>query len=162
MKTIALTHGLVARVDDDDFEDLNSRHWFANREYSGYYAVSQDPGGKQYRMHRVILGITDPGVNVDHRDGDTLNNQRYNLRPCTDSQNGANRKISSNNKSGYKGVHWNKAMGRWAAQIQWHNKVYTLGYHSDPLEAARAYDRRALQIFGEFARTNLPRELYLN
>ena len=107
-------------------------------------------------MHREILGITDPKINVDHLDGDGLNNQRSNLRVCTDSQNGANRGKQKNNKSGYKGVHWNKKTKKWAAQIQYHKKVLNLGYYSDIIEAAKAYDKKALELFGEFARLNFP------
>lgn len=105
-------------------------------------------------MHREIMRAPE-GVLVDHRDGDGLHNWRENLRNCTDAQNKMNRKvISANNTSGYKGVSWSKKKRKWIAQSMINKKHIFIGHFSTPEEAARAYDEKARELFGEFARTN--------
>jgi len=106
-------------------------------------------------MHRFILGLPD-GQGVDHRNGDGLDNQRYNLRPATQLQNSRNRGPSSNNTTGFKGVVWAKIPQRYQVQLEVHGKKIWLGYFDDPVMAARAYDVKARQIHGEFARLNFP------
>jgi hypothetical protein len=104
-------------------------------------------------MHRIILGISDSKIEVDHRDNYGLNNQKYNLRIATRSQNGGNSRKTLVNKSGLKGVYWHSAAKGWATQV---NRVY-LGSFSDPLEAACVYDMAAVKRFGDFAQTNFAR-----
>lgn len=96
---------------------------------------------------------------IDHVDGDVTNNRISNLRAATPSENGGNSTRSKNNKSGFKGVSWVKSQGKWSAYIKHNRKRIHLGrfYHLE--DAARAYDRAALQHFGEFARLNFPEEL---
>jgi hypothetical protein len=106
-------------------------------------------------MHRQILGAP-PGQQVDHINGDTLDNRRVNLRLATHGQNQHNRGKYRNNKSGYKGVSWDKAAGKWRAQIKFNNKKYNLGRYHDPIEAALAYDAAAIRLHGAFARLNFP------
>ena len=105
------------------------------------------------KMHRELLGITDPDIKVDHIDNDPLNNQRYNLRPATNSQNCMNRqgRANSNSKSGVLGVSFDKRHRKWFAQIQIGNKRKTLGRFKT-IEEARAVREAAAKIhYGEFS-----------
>jgi hypothetical protein len=155
MKSIPLTRGLVALVDDADYSWLSQDSWCAICTAPGrYYAATSGPGGETVLMHRAIL----PGVpEVDHRDRNTLNNQRENLRPATHSQNLHNARKPRHNTSGFKGVHWARHCGKWRTQIRiGEGKRYSIGYFSNKIDAARAYDKEAIQRFGEFACVNFP------
>jgi hypothetical protein len=157
MKEIPLTQGKVALVDDEDYERLNKYKWHAHKHRNNFYAYRNTPreNGKQTNMimHRVVLGISDRSM-VDHRDGDGLNNQKYNLRPCTNSQNMCNAVAHKRNPSGYKGVTINKRRGRYHARITHNYHLIYLGYFSDPIDAALAYSVAAILLHGEFARTS--------
>ena len=155
MKEIPLSQNKVAMVDDDMFIYLIQWVWHARFSGTNLYAERNDnETGKTVRMHHVIMNITDP-VEVDHMDRNGLHNWRDNLRVCTTSQNQANRDRPSNNTSGYKGVSWHKHAGKYRAYITTQGKVYTLGYYADPKEAARAYNTKAHELFGKFARLNI-------
>jgi hypothetical protein len=108
-------------------------------------------------MHRQIM---DPpkGKIVDHIDGNQANNCRANLRICTRRENGCNRSKPVGTTSRFKGVSWHKATGKWAATIHFKRRAFWLGYFDDEAEAARAYDAKAVELFGEFARLNFPDE----
>jgi len=106
--------------------------------------------------NRAVLQRTyngEPGCGVDHKDRDSLNNQRSNLRPATDVQNAQNRGIRKHSTP-YKGVHFRKSYRKYIAYIQINKKFKYLGVFTDAKEAARTYDREALLHFGEFAVTN--------
>lgn len=162
MKTIPLTQGKSALVDDCDFEYLLQWKWQFERNGNTGYAGAWDEANADGRrpriaMHRLIaqrsgLDVTDK--EVDHRDGDGLNNQRGNLRIATVSQNQANRSRARNNTSGFKGVIWEPSRRKWRAQICVAGKRMTLTRRNDPLEAARAYNEAALKHYGEFACLN--------
>lgn len=156
-KQISLTQGLFATVDDTDFEFLNQWKWCAHtKDGKKFYAVRSGlrlPFQKTIYMHRVIMNTPDD-MDVDHRDGNGLNNTRGNLRNCTNTQNQRNREKLSNNTSGYKGVTWNKEREKWVAQIKVNGKLIRLGRFSKIEDAAHAYDQAAKKYFGEFARTN--------
>ncbi len=104
-------------------------------------------------MHRLILNAPD-GIQVDHVNRNRLDNRRSNLRIATDLQNHFNTVKRSHNTTGYKGVSRYHKLDRWYARIALHGKVYYLGIHNSPEEAARAYDAKARELFGEFAWTN--------
>ena len=104
-------------------------------------------------MHRVI-NDTPKILGTDHIDGNPLNNQKSNLRNATKSQNGMNRKSNRNSSSKYKGISWNKQNKKWRGEIQKNKKRYGLGYFKSEIEAARAYNKKALELFGEYARLN--------
>jgi hypothetical protein len=149
MKLIALTHGKFAKVDDSDYELLVRYNW---RYDNGYASRTEKfPIRKTVRMHNQIMG-TPTGMETDHKDLDKTNNQRHNLRICTFSQNNANTNVRKDNTSGYKGVQWYKPYQKWRARLGDKH----LGYFSDKESAARAYDKKAREIFGEFARVNFP------
>lgn len=158
MKEIKLTQGKVALVDDDDFERVNAFKWQAFKNYQTWYARRNEGTSprKNVRMHQYILGVKGKASQVDHCDGDGLNNQRSNLRIATMMQNQANRGPQRNNTSGFKGVY--KHEGNWRAQIKYKGEKISLGAYPDPAEAARAYDRKARELFGEFAWQNFPQE----
>ena len=157
MRTIPLTQGKVALVDDADFERLNRHKWCAYKSHTGWYAVrnsvSQDGKRTQIQMHREILQ-TLTGMETDHKDHDGLNNQRSNLRMATHSENQHNRKKQKGTTSQYKGVHWNRHAARWQGRIGVKNQHIHLGYFLSQIEAAIAYDKAANQYFGKFARLN--------
>ena len=96
---------------------------------------------------------------VDHIDRNGLNNCRANLRLCTAAQNMRNIVSNVGATSRYKGVHWNKRMKRWAAAIQFEKKKYHLGYFTDQIAAAKAYDKKAGQLHRQFACLNFPNQI---
>ncbi len=154
-KQIQLSQGKYAIVDDEDFEYLNQWKWYANKIQGKYYAVRHDRAtGKQSSvlMHRVILNAT-IGV-VDHGDGNTLNNQKYNLRNCTQGQNRMNSHIGIKNNSGYKGVCWHKLAKKWVVKIEANGEKYYGGLFDDLIEAAKKYNELALKHHGKFAKLN--------
>lgn len=153
MKEIKLSQGKVARVDDSDYEWLMQWRWFAVRNGKYWYAVRREKGSVIF-MHRVIMHASQ-GVDIDHRDGNRLNNQRLeNLRVCKDGENQRNRRLNKNSTTGYKGVSLKKAGRKYCAKVVFKGKDFYLGRFSDPVEAARAYDKKAKELFGEFAKLN--------
>lgn len=159
---IRLTQGKIAHIDDEDWPLVAGRKWYAVKEAGGLFyaaAMAWDGGRRrktQIRMHRLIIAAT-PGEAVDHKDGDTLNNTRANLRPASVAQNAWNSaKIRKGGTSRYKGVSWITRDGHWRAQLWTNGGVITLGRFGDEVEAAKAYDAAASRLFGEFARLNFP------
>lgn len=156
MKSIQLTKGLLALVDDDVYEELSRFNWYAAASGETFYAVRHIGTGNRNvaRMHRQILGIDSPSIEVDHRDGNGLNNQRHNLRIANKTQNQHNRGRQRNNSTGFKGVTFSKRDKCWMAYIKLSGRQRHLGNFDDPRMAALAYDEAARKHFGEFARTN--------
>ena len=162
-----------AIIDAEDYDKVmegcsRSKKWYAHfggkgEEYT--YAMS----GSHYGMHRVIMDAP-KGMDVDHINGDRLDNRKVNLRIATRSQNSQNKKLRSDSSTGYKGVYEIKGRNlakRFRASIADQttpatNKRRThLGYYATAEEAARAYDRAAIELYGKFAYTNFPIEDYL-
>lgn len=156
MKTIPLSKGFVAEVDDDVFDELMNYKWWVQKTKHRRYAVT-DVSRLSSRtfvyMHRVIARATHDLV-VDHVDGDGLNNQRRNLRCCATHDNLANSAKRSDNTSGYKGVYWSKQNKKWMVMHMYKRQRLYLGCFNDPKEAAIAYDRSLEQRCGRFAKTN--------
>ena len=158
MKTIALTQGKEAIIDDEDFEWLNQWKWYAYKAPHTYYAgrcIHGDDHQIILPMHRFILGL-EPGnkKHVDHVNQNGLDNRRENIRLCSKSQNGMNRGKQKNNISGYKGVSWHKKNKKWHAYININTKRIFLGLFDSKISAAKTYDKAAKKYFGEFACLN--------
>jgi hypothetical protein len=163
MKEIPLTQGKVALVDDEDYEALSQYSWHASydrtrkMDHQHLAQRSSKIAGKwrSVLMHREILQAL-PGVQVDHIDGNPLNNQRANLRLCSARENSHNRRLSARNTSGFKGVTYCKRTKAWLTSICADGRKKHLGYFEDKIEAAKAYDRAASELHGEFAYLNFP------
>lgn len=149
MKEIQLTQGKVALVDDEDYESVNCFLWYARRNKRKFYALSRTKSldGKYIpiSMHRFILDAP-TGKQVDHIDGNGLNNTKVNLRLVNNSENHQNRDAVLG-LSKYKGVGWHRRVNKWYAHIKLNGRHMHLGYFDVEEEAARIYDRVALQIF---------------
>jgi hypothetical protein len=159
MKIIPLTQGQVAKVSDAWYEELNKDKWQAlyDPHTKSYYAMRNSSlllgKKKMIYMHRIVANTPD-GMQTDHIDGDTLNNQPDNLRSCTHSQNQYNSEKHKNNISGFKGVRASRK--KWQAEIRVGTKYIYLGTYPTPEKAAHAYDEAARELHGEFANLNFP------
>lgn len=165
MKEIKLTKGLCALVDDEDFERINQFKWYALKSGRTFYAVRNmlkteftDNKRGTYFMHNVIMGFK----GVDHISGFGLDNQKINLRACTQHQNNMNSIPAKNSTSKYKGVSWAAHVKKWRGQIQFNRKIKHLGYFTSEAEAALAYDCAARELFKEFAKLNMPEMIAFN
>jgi hypothetical protein len=156
MREILLTQGQVAYVDDEDYEGLSRWQWYAMETNGIWYAMRTEklPVKRTICMHTSVMKTPD-GLEVDHEDGNGLNNQRYNLRVATHTQNLWNTGVRRSNTSGYKGVSWHQHTGKWRSEIRigGGQRLY-LGVFEDITDAARAYNEAALLHHGEFARLN--------
>lgn len=159
---IHLTRCQVAFIDNRDFPKVSHANWFALKTRSGFYAATTGrSNGKQVilLMHRLIMDAP-VGVEVDHKDGNGLNNQRNNLRLCSHAQNQHNARIYKIKKSSrYKGVCYSsrsrrRSPKRWRASIAVDGKAKHIGWFLTEDEAAEAYNRSASRFYGEFARLN--------
>jgi HNH endonuclease len=151
---IPLTKGYSVIVDVYEYKKLIKIKWsttFKRKDGKPYATCIPLGGGtsKRESMHRMIMGMPD-GVEVDHINGDTLDNRRANLRLATRSQNGKNVSIRKSNKSGVKGVCW--IANRWVAQITVNMKHLYLGRFRNIEDARKAYNEAAKKYHGEFAR----------
>lgn len=159
-KLIALNgtvgRGLYAIVDDSDFEIASRYRWIALKRVDCFYvgaSMRKNGQAKFVLMHRFLTDCPQGWV-VDHYNGDGLDNRRENLRVCTVAQNMANQRLSRANKSGYKGVSWNKEKRKWVAKIKANGEQKQLGRFHTKEEAATAYNHAAISLFGEYARLN--------
>lgn len=146
-----------AIVDDEDFDRISKHKWHI-QSASMLYAVrkgARDEHGKRirYQMHREVISAP-RGIFVDHINGNTLDNRRCNLRFATTQQNAFNRKMTSANTTGSKGVYLCRATGRYYAQICVNGRGKHLGFFASISAASAAYDNAARANFGEFAKTN--------
>ena len=162
MKKIQLTRGKSTLVDDSDFVWLNQWKWMAHNRNGKFYAARggyEKLGFYKYRiytisMHRIIMDAI-KGQEVDHINGDSLDNRRINLRLANRFENNQNSSLRKDNTSGYKGVAFYKAGNKWIAYIGTGKKLRHIGYFTTAKEAARAYNQKAKELFGEFAKENL-------
>lgn len=156
MKEIQLTRGKVALVDDEDYERVSQVHWCLDKGVNTFYARTYKRIGKKkisIRMHRLILNAP-KGMEVDHKDGNGLNNQKENIRLCTHAENQQNKQTQKNNTSGYIGVQWSEDKKRWVVYLTVNKKQKYFGSFRDKVEAAKAHDKATLKYRGEFAFLN--------
>lgn len=160
MKEIKLTQGKVALVDDEDFEKLNILKWAAmkRRKHIDKFVAFRNGyiNGKMrvIRMHRFILNVTDSKIQVDHINGNPLDNRKENLRLCSNAENNMNKEIRPDNTTGYKGVYFHKRANKYLSQIWYNQKHYYLGLFESPIDAAKVYNAKAIELHGEFAYLN--------
>jgi len=150
---IPLGDGLFVTIDAADYKEISQYRWYATRRGSNTYAMCFKNGRGTY-MHRMIAHPR-RGYIVDHKDGNGLNNCRDNLRVCTRRQNQANRR-SHCGTSRFVGVYRHK--DKWVAEIRSHGRYYYVGFFDDEVEAAKARDRKAYELHGEFAYLNFPED----
>jgi hypothetical protein len=154
-RRIMLTQAMFAIVDAVDFGWITKFRWCVHRSNDGHrwYAVTR-ANNRIVLMHRMIIGAP-AGVDVDHANGNGLDNRRTNLRICTRTENLRNMRPRGGS-SRFKGVYWNKRDEVWRAYIDVNKRRLSLGSYHHEFDAARAYDSAALKHFGAFARLNLP------
>lgn len=152
---IQLTRGSVALVDDADAHLVLPFTWRAESRGEVLYAVHSVPVGSPVSryMHKLITGFD----RTDHANGNGLDNRRTNLRRANHAQNAGNSTAHRDGASRFKGVTWHAQRRRWTARIASGGRYLYLGLFDDDAAAARAYDERARELFGEFAAVNFPR-----
>jgi hypothetical protein len=152
VRLIPLGDGFYAYVDAADYEWLSQWRWHMN----GGYAARMEKGKRVY-MHRQIMQPAQEKL-VDHIDSNRANNCRSNLRVCNHLENQRNKRKENGSASRFKGVFYDKRYDKWRARCRCGGERRTFGCFDNELDAARAYDRAAVQWFGEFARLNFPEE----
>lgn len=140
-----------ATIDLEDYDKVKDYKWnlLKTKYINKYYAITS--GGKVY-MHKLILG--QDNCVIDHKDNDGLNNRKNNLRSATYQKNQFNRSKSKNKTSIYKGVSFVTRLNKWVASITYNYKGVFLGNYDTEIAAAQAYDSKARELFGDFAKTN--------
>ena len=136
-------------VDDSDYERLTKYNWYLTT--SGYVRHHYWVGKRSdcIQMHRLLLSAPQ-GMQVDHINGNKLDNRRYNLRLCSNSQNGFNRKAYKTNTSGYKGVYFCKQKNKWIAQLSVNGRHISVGAFMSAKDASIAYNKKAKEVHGRF------------
>ena len=160
-RKIPLTRGKFAIVDPEEYERLAKYKWFLSSSPTSSYAArwkysrSGRPRKKIW-MHRKVIDIPKHML-CDHINGNGLDNRAANLRPANVSQNLCNRpKTKAKTRSKYKGLEWDKIQRKWKVRIQCDGKKIYLGSFSNEIDAAKAYDKKAKALFGQFAHLNFP------
>ncbi len=156
IRYIPLTKGKYATIDAADYERAASFSWHVSISGNRTYAYS-NINGRNISLHRFLMNAP-KGLVVDHIDHDGLNDRRNNLRICTQRQNLYNSRPKGRS-SRFKGVCWDKAKQRWVVYIRHNGRNRFVGQFADEVEAARAYDRAAHELFGEYAYLNFPEEI---
>lgn len=140
-----------AKVDPEDFDRASQRRWYAvKRGRKALILYAESAAHPQVLMHRFIVDCP-TGFVVDHINGDGLDNRRSNLRVCSQRDNSRNRGAVN----GYCGVSWKADIGRWRARIMVERREISLGAFDTPEQAAEAYNRAAIEHFGQFAKLNI-------
>lgn len=146
-------------VDDEDYEWLMQWNWQALIKARTQYAnrgvlVNDNIGKRILSMHRMIMCLSDTKMQIDHIDHNGLNNQRSNLRIVTSMQNQQNMRSQLNHSSIYIGVSWCRFYNKWRATINFNKRHIHIGRYNTEEEAARARDKKSIELFGENANLN--------
>lgn len=152
---VTLTKGYEALIDAEDALRVAGFNWSSQPSGKTVYAHrSEVRGGRSYgvRLHRVLIDAPD-GMEVDHIDGDGLNNRKANLRLATHAENCMNRRVPVTNSSGLKGVSWHKGQRQWVAKIKVSGITVHIGSFNCPEQAHTAYCEAAARMHGKFARS---------
>lgn len=150
---ISLTRGCFALIDRDDLQLVGDTNWFVDEFGYARHACMVDGSRKTALMHRVVIGA-EKGVQVDHINHSKLDNRRTNLRLATRQLQQLNKRLSTANTSGFRGVSWVSSYNKWRARIKYNGVTKSLGRFASAQEAADAYDHHAKQIFGADAWLN--------
>lgn len=150
------THGQhLVTFDQGDYDLIKNYNWYLSKGARTFYAIANTViNGERTNvlMHRLIRSDSEF---IDHINGNGLNNTRNNLRACTKQQNNMNARESKSNKTGFKGVYFDKSRGKYGARITFNYRGYHLGRYDNPIKAADAYNQAAIKYFGEFAKLNV-------
>lgn len=167
--------GKFAIVDDEDYDELMQYKWYLRNDYTIKRSIPLS--NVRISMHRHIMKPENSEINVDHIDRNRLNNQKSNLRLCSNKENNLNKgkptHIYNNRKnqdksqkqpcsSKFKGVSWSDRDNGWVASIKQDGKNYYLGQFQNEIDAAEHYDYKAIELFGQFACLNFPNKNYTN
>jgi hypothetical protein len=148
MKEIITKLGEIILVSDEDFERLSKYKWYLND--SGYaITFSWDSKRKKsvhFRLHRILLGLTDPKIQVDHINGNRIDNRRENLRIVTNAINSRNKTVPSKSNTGYYGVSFKKKQNKYRTYIFYNYKQIYLGTYDTAEEGALAYNKKAEEL----------------
>lgn len=159
MKKLQLTAGYHSIVDDDIYDELKNSKWCTGLcQRTGVPRNAHRRRGRKLELlHAYVFKRKFPGLDfemIDHINMNPLDNRIENLRPCTRSENAMNIKKHKDNSSGFKGVRWESRRKHWIANICKDYKSIYLGSYKSPIEAAYAYDKKAKELFGQFANLN--------
>lgn len=156
MREIQLTQGKFTIVDDEDYEKLKDFKWWYSKigyaVHTEYISLTQ--GSNKIYMHRLILE-TPLNMCCDHINGNRLDNRKCNLRIVTKQQNQWNRSSTGKGSSKHKGVYFSKQKNKWLSKIQKDFKEYHIGFFATENEAVIAYNKKAVELFGEYAKLNI-------
>ena len=155
-RLIPLTRNQNTKVDAADYDWLNQWNWTAMKTKAGFYAVRGATKDSAYVTMQSVILDCGPSEEGDHKNRDTLDNRRENLRKCRHGQNIQNAKLSVANRSGFRGVTWNAVNKNWMAKITLLRKQIYIGSFETAEAAAMAYDAEAKKLHGEFASLNFP------
>jgi hypothetical protein len=154
---LSLNGGRYTIIDEADFPAVAPYRWTAKPSTRGTHFYVRTDSPRDVGLHQLICPC-EPGLEADHIDGDPFNNRRSNLRPATRQQQSWN--TAKPNRAGltsrFKGVSWSKQKRKWCAEIRVNGTGKHIGFFSDEVEAAKAYDAVAISLRGEFARVNFP------
>lgn len=150
--------GYNVLIDDEDFNKINNHNWsiekYALKKGKHYFRYFDNTITNTITLHRLVMGcVLYDKKEVDHINGDTLDNRKQNLRICTHTQNMQNQKKRINNRTGYKGVDYNKEHKKYCARIAINKRQIRLGYYNTAKEAYAAYCEASKKYHGEFGRT---------
>jgi hypothetical protein len=160
MKEIRLSQGKIALVDDEDFDYINQWKWYARKGRKTFYAARKEKGTNArttIHMHQVVSKVSN-NVQIDHRDTNGLNNQKYNLRVVNHRQNQYNTDKPRHNTSGYKGISWDKFRNNYRVYLTVKGKFKNIGNTKSLQTATKMYNKAATQHYGEFAKLHIYKE----